>query len=242
MVLHSVLTDLSPLSHGKHQRSQSYRDITSVNVADAIVPLTDHVKLLGVTLDSHLTFDKHVNVLLKTCFYHIRAFQHIRPAVTKDMAKLVTCSLYGSRLDYANSTLYDASKLNIGRLQCIQNIVTQVVVRYATYSSLGATATLRQLHWLLVERRIQHKIATLAFKARSAAAPIYLCNLVSAYASSRSLRSSIANLLTFPPLKLTFGSHAFRVAAPTSWNSVPEDVRLSDSLVKFHRCLKTRFF
>jgi Reverse transcriptase (RNA-dependent DNA polymerase) len=50
---------------GTRQRSQSYRDVTSVKVADAIVPLTDHVKLFRVTLDSHLTFNKHVNVLQK---------------------------------------------------------------------------------------------------------------------------------------------------------------------------------
>ena len=133
---------------GTRQRSHSYRDVTSVNVADAIVPLTDHVKLLGVTLDSHLTFDKHVNVLTKTCFYHIRAFRHIRPAITEDMAKLVACSLVGSRLDDANSALYGASKLSIRRLQRIQNIVARVVVGSATYISLGATATLRRLHWL----------------------------------------------------------------------------------------------
>ena len=80
---------------GTRQRSKSYRDVTSVNVADAIVPLTDHVKLLGVTLDSHLMLDKHVNELLKICFYHIRAFRHIRPAINEDMAKLVACSLVG---------------------------------------------------------------------------------------------------------------------------------------------------
>jgi len=32
-------------------------------------------------------------VLSKTCFYHIRAFRHIRPAINEDMAKLVACSL-----------------------------------------------------------------------------------------------------------------------------------------------------
>ena len=152
------------------------------------------------------------------------------------MAKLVACSLVGSRLDYANSALYGASKLNIRRLQRIQNIVARVVVELvgsATYSSLGATATLRRLHWLPIEWRIQHiqhKIATLAFKARSAAAPNYLCNLVSTYAPSRSLRSSVANLLTVPPHKLTFGSRAFRVATAITWNSVPED-RLSDRVI-----------
>ena len=113
---------------------------------------------------------------------------------------------------------------------------------HIAYSSLGAAATLRRLHWLPIEWRIRHKIATLAFKARSAAAPNYLCNLVSAYAPSRSLRSSVANLLTVPSHKLTFGSRAFRVATPTIWNSLPEDIRSSDSLAIFRRRLKTHFF
>jgi hypothetical protein len=181
-------------------------------------------------------------VLSKTRFYHIRAFRHIRPAITDDMAKLVACSLVGSRLDYANSALCGASKLNIRRLQRIQNIVARVVVGSATYSSLGATATLRRLHWLPIEWRIQHKTATLALKARAAAATIYLCNLVFTNAPSRSLRSSVANLLIVPLHKLTFGSRACKVAAPTIRNSLPEDIRSSDSLVTFRRRLKTHFF
>jgi len=80
--------------------------------------------------------------------------------------------------------------------------------------------TLRPLHWLPIEWRIQHKIATLAFKARSAEAPNYLCNLISFYAPSRSLRSSVTNLLTVPTHKLTFSSRSFRVAVPTIWHSL----------------------
>ena len=227
---------------GTRQRSPSYSNVSSVNVADATVPLTDHVKLLGVTLDSHLTFDKHVNSLSKTCFYHIRAFRHIRPAINEDMAKLVACSLVGSCLDYANSALYGVSKRNIRRLQRIQNSVARVVVGSTMYSSSGATATLRRLHWLPIEWRIQHKIATLAFKARSAEAPNYLRDLISVYAPPRLLRSSVANLLSVPSHKLTFGSRAFRVAAPTIWNSLSENIRMSESLSIFRKRLKTHFF
>jgi len=35
-------------------------ELTDVNVAGCIVSLTDTVKLLGVTIDRHLTFDSHV--------------------------------------------------------------------------------------------------------------------------------------------------------------------------------------
>ena len=72
-------------------------------------------------------------------------------------------------------------------------------------------------------------MATLAFRARSAAAaPNYLRNLISVHAPSRLLRSSAANLLTVPPHKLTFSSRAFKVAAPAAiWNSLHEDSDLA---------------
>ena len=154
---------------------------------------------------------------------------------------MVACSLVGSRLDYANAAVYGVSKHNIRRLQHIQRSVARVVVGSATYSSSGATATLRQLHWLPIEWRMQHKMATPVFKAGSAAATNWLCNQISIHAPSRLLHSCFANLLTVPPHKLTFGSRAFRVAAPTIWNSLPEDIRSSDSLAIFRRRLKTLF-
>ena len=40
---------------GTAQRTHSLPNISTVNVAGAIVPISDHVKLLGVTLDSRLT-------------------------------------------------------------------------------------------------------------------------------------------------------------------------------------------
>jgi len=67
--------------------------------------LADHIKVLTVTLDKHVTFDDHVNTVSKSAFYHIRAMRHIRPALTKNMAKTVVCAFVGARLDYANSVL-----------------------------------------------------------------------------------------------------------------------------------------
>jgi len=50
--------------------------LTDVNVAGSIVPLTDTVKLLGVTIDHHLTFDSHVQNVCKSAYYHIWAEAH----------------------------------------------------------------------------------------------------------------------------------------------------------------------
>ena len=46
----------------------------------------DEVKLLGVTLDSTLAFNKHVVDVTRSCHYHIRALRHIRSLFTLDAA------------------------------------------------------------------------------------------------------------------------------------------------------------
>jgi hypothetical protein len=71
--------------------------------------------------------DDHVAAVCKAAFYHIRALRHIRPAITDKVAKTVTCSVVGARLDYANSVLYGVLQKNIHRLQRIQNILARVV-------------------------------------------------------------------------------------------------------------------
>ena len=98
---------------GTQQRSHSFSDITTVNVAGSVVPMADHVKLLSVTLYNHLSMDKHANKVSRTCFYHLRALRHIRPAITDSDTKMIACSFVGSRLDYANAVLYGVRTSNV---------------------------------------------------------------------------------------------------------------------------------
>ena len=79
---------------GTRQRSRCYASLHSVDVAGCSVSLFDHIKILGVTLDSHLSLDKHISSICKSAFYHIRSLRHIRSAITDDMAK--PCLLYTS--------------------------------------------------------------------------------------------------------------------------------------------------
>ena len=61
-----------------------------IDVTGAVVPFSDTVKLLGVTLDSALSMDRHVTEVVRSCSYHAyhtRALRHIRPLLTLDVAK-----------------------------------------------------------------------------------------------------------------------------------------------------------
>ena len=103
--------------------------LSTVNVAGAVTPIAVDVKLLGVTLDQHLTFNKHIQNVCRSSYYHIRALKHIRSSLSEDVAKTIACAFVSSRLDYSNSVLFGISKSNISRLQRVQNSLARVVTR-----------------------------------------------------------------------------------------------------------------
>ena len=166
--------------------------------------------------------------------------RHIWPAITVSDANMIACSVVGSRLDYDNAVLYGASSKNINRLQRIQNALAWCVLDSKAYWS--SDALLHQLHWLPLRYRIDFKLAKLAFLARSSSTTSYLNSSVARYLPSRTLRSQDTNLLAVPRTKTIFGSRAFRVAAPTVFNSLPQDIRSTDNIYAFCRLLKTFYF
>jgi len=111
-------------------RLQSLSHLTSIEVAGTSVSLLDYVKLLGVTFDKHLNFDKHISNVCSSSYLHIRALRHIRPFLDSETSK--TSAIVGSRLDYVNSILTGISSRNIHHLQRVQNSLVSVVTRSNT--------------------------------------------------------------------------------------------------------------
>ena len=117
-----------------------------------MVPLSDKIKTLGVTLDSHLTFNSHISSVCNYAFYHIRALRHIRKSLTDEMAKAVAVYLVQSCLDYAYSLLYGISKTNLNKLQRVQNSLARIVLR--RHPGYASSCLLSELHWLPTELHI----------------------------------------------------------------------------------------
>ena len=130
-----------------------------INVAGSSLHLVDNVKSLGVYTDSNLSMDVQVSAVCRSCNFHIRAFRPIRPDLLADLAKIFSCRIVGSRLDYCNSLLYGISAKNLKTLQRVQNNLPRITLMTPRRSS--AEPLLRSLHWLPVVQHIKYKIAML---------------------------------------------------------------------------------
>jgi len=215
----------------------------AVDVAGTRVPFSDHVKLLGVNIDSTLSFDRHVSSVVRSCNYHIRALRHIRSVITSEVATTVACSLVSSRLDYCNSLLHSTTAKNLKRLQTVQNDLARTVQNVGRRTS--ANNSLKTLHWLPIRERIDYKIATIVYKLRQTKTPAYLSETIVDYQPPRTLRSADKMLLRElegPVRKLAFSSKAFSIFGPAVWNSLTVNCRSCSSLETFKRTLKTELF
>jgi hypothetical protein len=213
---------------------------TPIEVAGCRIEPSIELKSLGVTIDSYLTLDSHVNNICKAANFHLRALRHIRGSISTDIAKTVACAMIGSRIDYCNSLLVGTSKKNIMKLQRIQNSAARIVFNIGKFEHIKPA--LKKLHWLPIAERITHKLATLVFKTKFYGEPSYLAPLLVDYVPPRELRSSSHNLLSLPPRWSATRSHSFSIAGPSIWNQLPDDIKNSKSVAGFKAKLKTHLF
>ena len=100
---------------------------------------------------------------------------------------------------------------------------------------------LKELHWLPVAVRIEFKI--LVFEAYHGIVPLYISDTIAKYEPTRSLRSSSKRLLVVPWHNLkTYGRRAFSVNGHMLWNSLPNNIRETESLSTFKKQIKTFLF
>ena len=83
----------------------------------------------------------------------------------------------------------------------------------------------------------------ITFKALNDLAPSYLSSLLSYKSNPRSLRSSKSKNLALPRSSMVkMGDCAFSVYSPTLWNTLPSEIKNSETVNIFKKSLKTYFF
>ena len=142
--------------HQSQFRLISQRPFITVGV-DTITP-SDKARNIGVTFDTHLTLSYHVNDVVKKAFYHLRNIAKIRMYISAETTEILIQCFVTSKLDFCNALLYGLPKYQINKLRNVQNAAARIIARLRKYDHISQT--LKDLHWLHVEKRIVFKINT----------------------------------------------------------------------------------
>ena len=140
--------------------TQTSKCITSeIHIEGESVPRSYLVRYLGAWMDSELTFRTHVKKKCATAMMNLQRIKNIRKYLTKDSCTILVVTLCMSHLDYWNSILSGLPDCTINQMQCKQNYGTKLVLGRTKHDS--NTASLVELHWVLVRSRIKFKTFSL---------------------------------------------------------------------------------
>ena len=129
------------------------------------------------------------------------------------------------------------------QLQCVQNMAAKVVLQVDKYAN--PRECMKDLHWLPISKRIEHKILTVVYKCTRGLAPKCLQDLIKQHIPSRpGLHSGGTSTKLVVPCvtRQTFMARTFSVCGPSLWNSLPANITEAPTVDQFKTKLKTHMF
>ena len=109
---------------------------TSITIGNAQIPFKQSVKILGLTLDCHLTMNAHVSIIARTCYFELRRLESIHTFLTSTETATLVSAFALSRIDYSNSLLFGSTHDVTSHLQRIQIYATRVILHLPMSSNI----------------------------------------------------------------------------------------------------------
>jgi len=210
---------------------------------DCSIKPADVVRDLGVLLDNSLSMKSQISSISKSCFFHLRRIRQVKKSLNERCLRTLVQAFVISRIDYCNSVLYGLPASTLKPLTTVLHYAAKLIKNLAPRDHV--TPTLRELHWLPIQARINFKICMLMYRVHTNSSPSYVSSLVtpcSSVQSRRGLRSSSqADFVVIRSVR-KFGNRAFALAGPAEWNKLPDFIRRSSTFSVFKKNLKTHLF
>ena len=102
----------------------------------------------------------------------VKSSGRIGKYVSQESLKKLVHALVLSRLDYANSLLYGATRSDLDKVQRTMNSAARLTTGIKKYELISDA--LRNLDWLPIECRVKFKILLMVYKSLNGLAPDYL--------------------------------------------------------------------
>jgi len=121
----------------------------------------DNVRLLGVTLSSDLSLDRHVSIVSASCSYWLRQLRRSRRSLDAEFAAILVHAFVASRIDYCDAVLACAQKATTDKLQRVLNAAARVVTGTKKFERGLSRLLHTELHWLNVPERVMYKLSVM---------------------------------------------------------------------------------
>ena len=130
-------------------------DDVELRLDTCVIKASKQVKLLGVTLDRHLTFKNHITDVINTCNGLLGVLRRTAHLLPRKLLKLFYTAIIRANLEYASSLLIPVAKVHLDKLDIIQRKAARIIFQVPADSH--AEPLLQDLGLVsLRERREKH--------------------------------------------------------------------------------------
>jgi hypothetical protein len=212
----------------------------SIDINGTTINSVPSIKLLGVHLDSSLTLSNHISSVCSSSYYSIKCLSSCSKYLTSSDLSMLAAGLIISKIDYCNSLLVDCPANITAPLTKVLNAAARCVLKKGKRDHIAPM--LIALHWLPIHFRSLFKLNLLVFKALRTGEPAYLFDALRIQPVVRATRSSNTLRLLPTQHQSALSKSAFSTAAAVHWNSLPSNIRTSESIANFKKLLKCHYF
>ena len=213
----------------------------------------DHVKYLGILIDSTLTWRTHIDNLSSKLSKNIGLLYKIRPYIDTKLMKTLYYSLIYSHLTYGIEVWGSADYIHINRILISQKKIVRLITfcdnRQEDYSFLPSNSLFYTLKLHKIHDIFKLNVSKFIFKCLNKSTPINfhswykLTSQIHNY-NTRSKFANYQNLIKtrtlFVPTARTthYGLKLLKVQGSKIWNELPPLLRISDHINNFIKELK----
>lgn len=199
----------------------------------------DHIKYLGLWLDSELSFKCHIDNITRKINFSAGVLYRNRKCFTFSIRKKLVLQLILPIMDYGDIVYMTAPNTNLLPLNTLYNRLCRFILGcpYTTHHctmyetlNLPSLTVRRQQHWL-----------QFIFKCIYFDYPQYLKRYMNHLTSRHQLRHCSQVFFVVPSARKSVSKKSFSFKAPSDWNNLPTHIRSISSFRLFKTVLSSYY-
>ena len=148
---------------GTRQLISKLPENITIKFHDTEIKPTNHVKNLGIHMDSFMCFDTHINEVNKKVMGTLMFISRVKHCLDKPTRMLIIQSLVLSLLNYCSIAWGTTNNTLLMKVQKLHNFAAKVADGRARRFD-HVTPILKELHWLNMKKNITLNTAVVIFK------------------------------------------------------------------------------
>ena len=192
----------------------------SFEIGNLFIKSVDIVKLLGIRIDSKLSFVPHIRELCKRSNQKLKALRRIRHFISMRKAEVLVNAYILSPFNYCPLIWMFCGKEGNRLISQTHHRALRVL---SNQNNKDYEELLSDFNTVNIHTRNLRLMLTEVYKSVNKLSPDIMCDMFTVKNSNYSLRSGIS--LEVPPYKSTFGVNTFDFRATMAFNNLPQNVK-----------------